>query len=87
MRTNEVNNSSFIINPSLKIDHVHLKVSNLKDSINFYQSILGFRVLKDKSTSNTAFLADSSSSSVATDNINTTFSSENKEKVSPLLVL
>ncbi|MGN6560801.1 MAG: VOC family protein, partial [Candidatus Nitrosocosmicus sp.] len=88
MRTNEVNNSSFIINPSLKIDHVDLKVSNLKESINFYQSILGFRVLKDKSTSSTAFLAaSSSSSSVAIDNINTTLSSENKEKVSPLLVL
>ena len=85
-RTNENNNSSFIINPSLKIDHVHLKVSNLKESINFYQSILGFRVLKDKSTSSTAFLT-AFSSSVAIDNINTTLSSENKEKISPLLVL
>ena len=44
------NNNSFAINPSLKIDHVHLRVSNLKESVNFYQSILGFRVLKEKST-------------------------------------
>ncbi len=87
MRTNENNNSSFIINPSLKIDHVHLRVSNLKESLAFYQSILGFRILKDKSTSSTAFLAASSSSSVAIGNINTTLSLENKEKVSPSLVL
>jgi catechol 2,3-dioxygenase len=50
MSINENNNSpSFAINPSLKIDHVHLRVSNLKESVNFYQSILGFRNLKEKS--------------------------------------
>ena len=42
------NNPSFAINPSLKIDHVHLRVSNLKESVNFYQSILGFRNFKRK---------------------------------------
>ena len=41
MSINENNNNpSFAINPSLKIDHVHLRVSNLKESVNFYQSIL-----------------------------------------------
>jgi len=34
------NNNSFAINTSLKIDHVHLRDSNLKESVNFYQSIL-----------------------------------------------
>ena len=33
------NNNSFAINTSLKIDYVHLRVSNLKESVNFYQSI------------------------------------------------
>src|SRR3954451_6515584 len=83
---NNNNNSSFVINPSLKIDHVHLRVSNLKESINFYQSILGFRVLKDKSTSSTAFLT-ASSSTVAMYNTNNTLNSVNKEKIWPLLVL
>ena len=78
------NNNSFAINTSLKIDHVHLRVSNLKESVNFYQSFLGFKVLKDYSiTNNTVFLAASS----AMDNTNNTLSSVNKEKVSPLLVL
>ena len=51
------NNNSFAINTSLKIDYVHLRVSNLKESVNFYQSILFFRNLKYKFTPNTAFLA------------------------------
>jgi catechol 2,3-dioxygenase len=46
----------FIINSSMKINHVHLKVSNLSVSLNFYKSILGFRVLKEDVHSNTAFL-------------------------------
>ncbi len=46
----------FIINSSMKINHVHLKVSNLSESLNFYKSILGFRVLKEDVHSNTAFL-------------------------------
>lgn len=41
--------SEFVANPSLKIDYVHLKVSDLKTSIDFYQSILGFVVLEGKS--------------------------------------
>ena len=75
MTTSNYNNS-FTINPSLKIDHVHLRVSDLKESARFYQSILGFRVLKEDSATKTAFLTTS-----PVDN------PEEKEKVSPLLVL
>ena len=42
--------------PSLKIDHVHLKVSNLQNSIDFYQSILGFRILENKSEDNISYV-------------------------------
>ena len=49
----------FVSNPSLKVDHVHLKVSNLQDSINFYKSILGFGVLEGKSNVNTAYMGPS----------------------------
>jgi 4-hydroxyphenylpyruvate dioxygenase-like putative hemolysin len=40
-----LNNNSFTINPLSKIDHVHLRVSNLQESVNFYQLILGFKLL------------------------------------------
>jgi catechol 2,3-dioxygenase len=36
---------TFVSNPSLEIDHVHLKVLNLENSIHFYQSSLGFSVI------------------------------------------
>ncbi len=49
-------NGSFIANPLLRIDHVHLRVSNLKKSVDFYQSILGFKVLEKKPDGNTALL-------------------------------
>jgi catechol-2,3-dioxygenase len=39
-------NGSFITSPLLRIDHVHLRVSNLIKSVEFYQSILGFKVLE-----------------------------------------
>jgi catechol 2,3-dioxygenase len=81
INNNHNSNDSFTINPSLKIDHIHLKVSNLKESVNFYQSILGFRVLKEESTTKTAFLA----SSVFDTDITTI--SDKKEKASPLLIL
>jgi len=75
MSTNNDNNS-FTINPSLKIDHVHLRVTDLQESAKFYQSILGFRVFKEDSATKTAFLATSH-----VDN------PDEKEKVSPLIVL
>ena len=75
------NNNSFAINTSLKIDNVHLRVSNLKESVNFYQSILGFRNLKDKSNTKTVFLT------YTENNTNNDADSFKKEKVSPLLVL
>ena len=57
MSINENNNNpSFAINPSLKINHVHLRVSNLKESVKVFQSILGFRNLKEKSNTKIVFL-------------------------------
>jgi catechol 2,3-dioxygenase-like lactoylglutathione lyase family enzyme len=47
---------SFTISPLSKIDHVHLRVSNLQESVNFYQSILGFEVLIKKPNDNTTLL-------------------------------
>ena len=44
-----------MINLKLKIDHVHLKVSDLEKSLEFYQSILGFKIVRRES--NTAFLS------------------------------
>ena len=46
-----------MINPKLKIDHVHLKVSDIKKSLQFYQSILGFKIVKQESK--TVFLSSS----------------------------
>lgn len=48
--------NEFIANPSLKIDYVRLKVSDLKTSIDFYQSILGFTILKDKSSGDIVYM-------------------------------
>ena len=50
-----------MINPKLKIAHVHLKVSNLERSLQFYRSILGFKIIRQEDK--TAFLSSSSSSS------------------------
>ncbi|HEY0580197.1 MAG TPA: VOC family protein, partial [Candidatus Nitrosocosmicus sp.] len=44
-----------------KIDHVHLRVSDLQKSTDFYQSILGFRVLKNESSLKTAVLSTTDS--------------------------
>ena len=46
-----------MLNPKLKIDHVHLKVSDLEKSLQFYQSILGFKIVKQESK--TVFLSSS----------------------------
>jgi catechol 2,3-dioxygenase len=50
------NGNSFIFNPLSKIDHVYLRVSDLQKSTDFYQSIVGFRVLKKESSLKTAVL-------------------------------
>ncbi len=71
-----LNNVSFIANPSLKIDHVDLKVSKLEESVSFYQSILGFRILKKESDKKIAFLV----SDALTEG-------KDKSSPSPLLVL
>jgi catechol 2,3-dioxygenase len=49
-------NGSFIASPLLRIDHVHLRVSDLIKSVDFYQSILGFKVLEKKYDGNTILL-------------------------------
>ena len=54
--SNSLEDNNFIADPSLKIDHVHLKVHDLQKSIDFYRSILGFRVLENSSVENMAFL-------------------------------
>lgn len=54
--SNSLKDNNFIADPSLKIDHVHLKVHDLQKSIDFYRSILGFRVLENSSVENMAFL-------------------------------
>lgn len=54
--SNKRKDNNFIADPSLKIDHVHLKVHDLQKSIDFYRSILGFRVLENSSMENMAFL-------------------------------
>lgn len=34
--------------PAMYIEHLHLKVANIEQSLNFYQDVLGFRVLEQK---------------------------------------
>ena len=51
-----IDDRPFVIDPSMKINHVRLKVSNLSESLNFYKSILGFKILKEDGHTNTAFL-------------------------------
>ena len=58
---NHDNPNEFIASPSMKVNHVHLKVSNLQESMDFYQSILGFSVLEVDSSGNTAYLGPSKS--------------------------
>ncbi len=53
--------NEFVANPSLKLDHVHLKVSNLKGSVEFYQSILGFRIVDYKSNGDIVYMGPSKS--------------------------
>jgi catechol 2,3-dioxygenase len=49
-----------LITSKLKIDHVHLKVSNLENSLHFYKSILGFKITRQEDNK-TVFLSSSSS--------------------------
>lgn len=54
--SNNSKDNNFTADPSLRLDHVHLKVHDLQKSIDFYRSILGFRVLENSSVENMAFL-------------------------------
>ncbi len=51
----------FVVSPSLKVDHVHLKVSNLHEAVKFYQSTLGFTVLEIDSSGDLAYLGPAES--------------------------
>ncbi len=51
----------FIVSQSLKVDHVHLKVSNLHEAVKFYQSTLGFTVLEIDSGRDLAYLGPAES--------------------------
>ena len=54
---NEERNSTFKINPSTKIDYVSLNVSDIQSSLEFYQSILGFRQMQKKSSADRVYLS------------------------------
>ncbi|MBA3750782.1 MAG: VOC family protein [Nitrosopumilus sp.] len=60
----------------LKIDRVHLRVSNLQQSVNFYQSILRFRVLEKECNNKTVLLSPAANAANAVE-----------DKSLPLLVL
>jgi catechol 2,3-dioxygenase len=68
--------NEFIANSSLKVDHVHLKVTNLHEAVEFYQSVLGFTVLRIDSGRNLAYLglaestSDKSSALLVLDQVN-----------------
>src|SRR5919199_1802328 len=54
---NEERNGPFKINPSTKIGYVSLNVSDIQSSLEFYQSILGFRLIQKKSSTDRAYLS------------------------------
>ena len=68
MNSNILEDNSFTISSSMKIDHVHLKVSDLEKSITFYKNILGFDVIETESDEKTAFLSPSQSISNSVNN-------------------
>src|ERR687885_2143001 len=60
---NEERNSTFKINPSTKIGYVSLNVSDIQSSLEFYQSILGFRLIQKKSAADKVYLSSSETQS------------------------
>src|SRR5918911_2093753 len=54
---NEERNSIFKINPSTKIGYVSLNVSDIHSALEFYQSILGFRLIQKKSSADRVYLS------------------------------
>lgn len=75
-----------MINLKLKIDHVHLKVSDLEKSLEFYQSILGFKIVRQES--NTAFLSSDIKNSsfflIALTELNNALKAQRKQRVAGL---
>ena len=37
---------SFVVNPAVRIGHVHLKVANLDRALHFYSGVLGFQIMQ-----------------------------------------
>jgi len=54
---NEERNSTFKIDPTTRIGYVSLNVSDIQTSLEFYQSILGFRQIQKKSSADRVYLS------------------------------
>jgi catechol 2,3-dioxygenase len=54
---NEERNRSFKIDPATRIGYVSLNVSDIQSSLEFYQSILGFRLIQKKSSADRVYLS------------------------------
>ena len=52
-----IDDDPFVINSSMNINHVHLNVTDLSKSLDFYKSILGLRILKEDAQTSTISLA------------------------------
>jgi catechol 2,3-dioxygenase len=37
---------SFVVNPAVRIGHIHLKVANLERALHFYSGVLGFQIMQ-----------------------------------------
>jgi catechol 2,3-dioxygenase len=55
---NEERNRSFKIDPATRIGYVSLNVSDIQSSLQFYQSILGFRQIQKKSSDDRVYLSN-----------------------------
>ncbi len=81
-----------VINSRLNIGHVHLKVSDLEKSLQFYQSILGFKIVRQESktaslSSSSLSLSENKNSSlflIALTELNNAFKPQRKQRVAGL---
>jgi catechol 2,3-dioxygenase len=68
------------IDPSMKIGHVSLNVTNLQSSLNFYQNILGFKVVGKPSSERALLSADGASSSYLVELLQAKMNSDHDSK-------
>ncbi|MGE5634481.1 MAG: VOC family protein [Deltaproteobacteria bacterium] len=81
-----------VINSRLNIGHVHLKVSDLEKSLQFYQSILGFKIVRQESktaslSSSSLSLSENKNSSlflIVLTELNNAFKPQRKQRVAGL---